>query len=752
MAMRYPMMNRRQLQGAAIDQLSGGLNIADDATNINDDQLSDCENVWFYDGALRSRPRVKRCEHYGFSYQQADGMTYADIYIENRRCRAVCYWGRQTENVTGVAVLHIQDEDGETRYFGGVSLPENTRAKNVLMLQYQPIQTGSDTPTGLYLLLLLDVVDSRGHVTGRDYSVRQVVLHTDAETGQMQVQLSAELDPLDEIYVPTVILNGKGTKYTELPVSETTQYSPAVQYEGFSLLTPYAKTCLLSDGVSEQFQIPYAVDGQKRLLIEADYILDGAPYYSKLEMDLASAATGSVAIGQTGKRFQASLSENVLTLQVVSGEETAPLPRFTGSNNITVTAALAGADTQAKLALFSCTQTVSYGASSGIYAGARVLIGNNDVYKNRIFYSDYAIPLYVSENAFIDIGDSQERVTGFGKQAQILVIFKEHSMYYTTEAVNNSLTADDLTSGRVLDVSLYSAYFPVYQCHASVGCSEPKTIALCNNKLCWAFDGAVYTLNSINSVSERNVFRLSRNVGRLEINRHSFAVDWNGYYLLFPNSSGDRFEPEPVYLLNTETSAFLNISSYLKDNAEKQQQWYKWTFAYLGDLDNPWQRIVNPPPFVCEDRLLLYHFGVTLIDGNERFFFYIFETSADYTDDADEYGYPVGAGAVEQRTAVVPTRFATRLFDCGARNMYKRISKCYIGMRGEHEAVIRLSYITERGSRSENPVQLYAGGYPARHRLLPGLSAATFGLAVSTDGFVYFDGLSIYYRQTGEIR
>ena len=47
-------------------------------------------------------------------------MAYADIYIENRRCRAVCYWGRQTENVTGVAVLHIQDEDGETRYFGGV--------------------------------------------------------------------------------------------------------------------------------------------------------------------------------------------------------------------------------------------------------------------------------------------------------------------------------------------------------------------------------------------------------------------------------------------------------------------------------------------------------------------------------------------------------------------------------------------------------------------------------------------------------
>jgi hypothetical protein len=57
--MKYPAMNKRPRQAVVAPDFSGGLNLRDGISQIADNQLTDCLNMWFKDGALRTRPIVE---------------------------------------------------------------------------------------------------------------------------------------------------------------------------------------------------------------------------------------------------------------------------------------------------------------------------------------------------------------------------------------------------------------------------------------------------------------------------------------------------------------------------------------------------------------------------------------------------------------------------------------------------------------------------------------------------------------------
>lgn len=92
----------------------------------------------------------------------------------------------------------------------------------------------------------------------------------------------------------------------------------------------------------------------------------------------------------------------------------------------------------------------------------------------------------------------------------MLVIFKEHEMFYATYQAGGDFTAQDVIDGKVVDVTAQMARFPVTQINPSIGCDCPQTVQLCNNRLVWATsDGKVYTLTDATPYSERNVRELS---------------------------------------------------------------------------------------------------------------------------------------------------------------------------------------------------------------------------------------------------
>ena len=100
-------------------------------------------------------------------------------------------------------------------------------------------------------------------------------------------------------------------------------------------------------------------------------------------------------------------------------------------------------------------------------------------------WSDLNNPLYFPENNFSTVGDGSQKITAFGKQNDMLIIFKEHEIYYTNYASNN-FTAEEVMSGAIIDVASSSATFPLTQIHSLIGCDCPNTIRLCANRLVWA--------------------------------------------------------------------------------------------------------------------------------------------------------------------------------------------------------------------------------------------------------------------------
>ena len=75
--MRYPMINKQPRREVNIPQLSGGLNLRDSLTGVRDNQMTDCVNMWYKEGMLRTRPSFVTSEDMCATSTKA----YEDVYV-----------------------------------------------------------------------------------------------------------------------------------------------------------------------------------------------------------------------------------------------------------------------------------------------------------------------------------------------------------------------------------------------------------------------------------------------------------------------------------------------------------------------------------------------------------------------------------------------------------------------------------------------------------------------------------------------
>ena len=102
--MKYPMINKKPRREVNVPELSGGLNLRDSLTAIRDNQMTDGVNMWYKDGALRTRPSFVTNENMSV----ATSRTYEDVYIANIKSHS------QVKNGDAVLVSCI-DCDGTFR-------------------------------------------------------------------------------------------------------------------------------------------------------------------------------------------------------------------------------------------------------------------------------------------------------------------------------------------------------------------------------------------------------------------------------------------------------------------------------------------------------------------------------------------------------------------------------------------------------------------------------------------------------------
>ncbi len=718
--MRIPNLQRGNQYRVTIPALNGGVNLNDAPNLVEDNQLTDVRNMWWKDQALRTRPGLRTTEEdirkIGTAstcrffpplrlYEQGEAVDYVGcFYGDGQTKNTFALFRFHEDGSVDKAAEHVFWEGGDP-YADGVFLFDNS---------------STASSAGLYMVF------NNGQI------------FTLTPGGVME-----RIQP-SEIYAPLVVVNAVGSGETGVPPTQN-----GTLFEGYNLLTGAFRTAFTTDGVSHEFRLPQ--DNLTRNNGESPVIEYTGPDGTVTRWDSFSNtmlyAQASAEIG--GETVLAKLYLGAGSVEFsTSGGEAYPLPGNGRSNNLVVTAWKSDAESVKKIADMSFS-TWFGGDRSGINGGTRLFVSGNPDYPHLVHWSDLNQPLYFPENNSAYIGRSSQKVTGFGKQADILVIFKEHEMYGAEYVSGNSYTAQDVLDGKVQDVTASAAAFPLTPINAGIGCDCPGSIQLCNNRLIWASsDGHVYGLMALNQGSERNVRDLSALIrARLSAEtetalRRAVSCDYDGHYLLCVSGR--------AYLLDYMDGSFQYYANYVDERkAQRNMPWHIWEFEGAPHFEAMMPK--------GQGMAILASDGYDYLgaDGAPATLRIVipYRLEGD-SDDLVEWTWSAGTlPEVHVKRKTVEAAFQTKQFDFGAPDRKKTIRRLYIGMAGGTGVPVRAAYITENGTQ-EDVCGWETEGLDIRREqtVTPGLSRISrFGFRAESGGPICVEGLVIRYERNGEV-
>lgn len=727
--MRIPKMPKSNQYRVSVPALNGGVNLNDAPNLVEDNQLTAVLNMWWKDQALRTRAGLATTVERSFHIQTSgmgDSLTYK-VYSPVRVYRD----GKPEDYVCCSCEFETSRAN---RVFHFYRFNESGSATHVSSLTFLDYEDGDPYATGMFMFAANPTADGIG-------------LYAVFNSGDIySMNKNFELQKIDksEIYAPLVVVNAVGFDDTGSPpvVSGT-------QFEGYNLLSGAFRTAFTTDGKAHEFKLPLdnlTMNNGESPAVEYTGT-DGTVTRWESFSNTMFYAQASAEIG--GETVTVKLYRRSGIIEFSTGVDTPyPLPGSI-SNNLIVTAWKTDPEATKKIANMQFA-TWFGGDRSGINGGTRLFVSGNPDHPNLVHWSDINNPLYFPENNYAYIGESSQKVTGFGKQTDILVIFKEHEIYSAEYVSGNTYTAQDVIDGKVVDVTANAAVFPITPINSGIGCDCPNTIQLCNNRLIWATsDGAVYGLMAANQASERNVRKLSAMIeSRLKAEdryllKSALSCDVDGHYMLFVWNR--------VYLLDYMDGVFQYYATYSDERkAQRNMSWYCWEFpkectpaAVMPKGDRLSAFCIRNYPYTDSSGMPKKAlFGAAyLLDGERDCVFHpsgpAFETG--------EFDI-----SVEERE--IQSCFQTKVFDFGSQERKKKIHRLHMNMADTSNARITVSYVTEKGTMDDvYELSMSGTGAMVGRMLTPGVSrVCRFGVLVSSAGEIGVDGLVIRYEIGGE--
>lgn len=235
-----------------------------------------------------------------------------------------------------------------------------------------------------------------------------------------------------------------------------------------------------------------------------------------------------------------------------------------GTNNVWVTAYKTTYEedgfTPKKNRITRCTLAVRFGGeAAGVVGGTRVFAMANPNYPYRYWRSDLGLHVSSGVGYFPDTSEelldqNSEAITAAAKMGDELIIFKENSIF----AVGYSFDGKDV-------------YYPVRECHITIGCDMPGSVQLIDNQLVFAHSkSGVHMLVTLNNELENIVKPISANINSLLLKENNLkgacSCDYDRYYWLCTSGR--------VYLWDYDTTPYYNYADY--DKAQKRLAWYRF--------------------------------------------------------------------------------------------------------------------------------------------------------------------------------
>ena len=276
------------------------------------------------------------------------------------------------------------------------------------------------------------------------------------------------------------------------------------------------------------------------------------------------------------------------------------------NNTDRITYELANAEYQASID--GCRYAATYGGTGALC----VCFAGYAAQPNAMFWNGQDSlsmnPAYFPASQYQLCGETEERITGFGKQQSDLVIFKEHSVGKATMATV------ELDGRLAIDLP----YIPI---NAKLGCRFPWSIQLVSNNLVWANDEGVFTMLDTTAAQENTILCLSKKV-KGSLNKvdsscsllcclaaseedavcaldddHRYYLTANGSTWVWDYELSTETKPSWFYLNNTHAIAYcgdfsLNsegqitmLTEELNDYGEPIDKMYRFAVMNFGSYD-----------------------------------------------------------------------------------------------------------------------------------------------------------------------
>lgn len=718
--MKYPIISKQPRRTVGVPDLVGGLNLRDGVSNILDNQMTDGKNMWHYNGLLRTRPNLK-----------ADVSNKVII-------------GRASSEQTVFHKEHrdIQRKIGIDRYVLCSALVKNDNS-NVIFFWWQGengvISLGSiNMPFFDYISYF--VVEKNSTLYCFNYLEEIYKLNYTTDT---QWTLLTQ----EDLYAPLVAVGGTAINGSA--------HNTGTQFESFNLICgTYRMKLSTVDKTRDSNEMKYLL--LEGLKLEEGSYFDGTTVTAEITWANGMKVTHSVVINYLGYGTEASANADGLIMDVTDALVTfyqsdgTTVKTLTSSdyveNNMIITAPCFANN---KHKVFSMQQAVWFGGgANGINGGSRLFLGGNDTEGSLMLWSDLNNPLYFPENNYAYVGRSSDKITTFGKQEDMLVIFKENEVYYTYYVQNTNITADDLINQSVIDYQAASVYFPIVQLHPEIGCDVPDSVQLCRNRLVWAHtSGKVYTLVSSNQYSERNIYSVSEMVERgLNIPSSATSADWNGYYCLMCFDT--------MWLMNYNSYGYQYVFSYSKaEDAAVKTPWFKWDFPFIDNLSLP---VRQRESRICllNDSLILRVLNDMSAGQNVNISAYTLNSANASTE--DEILIESDNGEIIKSTYSFESIVQTKVFDFGSPSYRKNVDVVDIGLGNNGGISIKVTFITDTGTEQDEICPYgalesdYSPEFINNYHISPCIrNVGRMGIRLVSDGVIAVDNLNLQYRLLG---
>ncbi len=673
--MKFPTLKPKKTAYFPIEALHGGCNLRD-GNRVADGHLAMAYNLWWHNGALCTRPGFSTREEFYVSTESAQ-ITWKfcnedTVKGENAGRR---FLRREYDPITTQVALEtgILTYDGRCIYEGGMSgLPSDITG---MVMEYP--YTNEEN-------VLIFLSDGRIYAQNSTGVWRQVN---------------------DEAYVPCVLVGGEGVK--QLWDAPPTTGMP---YEGRNMLTDKFTAKYTTTGTGIVFHMPYTdLDKTKPVTISIAYLDGGIINYT------VPAGATSCNYAANGLKPIVDHAKGIIYFMSESGSLAAPMAGV--ANNMTVTASKAWTNKEKRLIASMSLCTWLGGSQAG--CDSRQFVSGSADAKNRIYWSGQGQPLYFPDTNYVAVGDINQSITAFGKQDGMLVIFKEREIYSLSKP-QGTVSSEKVDGQLVQAVTATSDYFPLTQIHGQIGCTAPRTVVLCGNRLCWADGtGAVYTLigHTVRELSALIAPHLKMH--GVQAWRTANGALYEGHYLLHVEDT--------IYVLRVDEKAFRQYAGSYSDNTAQQRlAWYLW------DISSPYNVI-----FLCGNGKSVTGLAErrqTVGDGT------LYAVPLYIHDDGDE-----SHSKTFESWDFIPVSLITKEYDFGAPFTRKRLLRVYLSLAIEKGGWLDLKYLHD-GEISVNE-KTTAGERSGELILTPHLTTFRYGgFRMSGFGNIKLDSLAFTYR------